>query len=182
MTSMFNRESTFNWILIGFQACGKTTVGQLVADKTGKSFWDSDRLIEQWHPELSCAQIFKRFGESYFRHLEKQIIEQLAGQKGGVIAVGGGTMSSLDNRKRLSQGGYLIYLNTQPDLLKERIWSRPQLPAYLDSSDPHHSFLKLYEERSFIYEQSAHLRIEMDSLTPHQAADQIINHMRHYGI
>jgi shikimate kinase len=53
-------------ILVGLPGSGKTTVGQAVAERTGRTFLDFDLEIER-REMLSIGQIFAERGEPYFR-------------------------------------------------------------------------------------------------------------------
>ena len=55
-----------NLVLCGFMGCGKTTVGRLLAARTGRRFVDTDALIEE-EAGMAVEDIFKRFGEEDFR-------------------------------------------------------------------------------------------------------------------
>lgn len=167
-----------NLILVGFQSCGKTTVGKLIAEKIDYPFIDTDRLIEQYHPSFTCGQIFRLYGEAYFRHLESRVIQQLRATQESVIAMGGGAILTEANRLFFQKQGRCLYLKTAPAILKARLWSRPTLPAYLHSHDPSLSFSQIYDERALLYEQVAHDVVDMDHLTPDQAVSIIIKMMR----
>jgi shikimate kinase len=53
-------------ILVGLPGSGKTTVGQAVAEQTGRTFLDLDLEIER-REGRSIGQIFGEKGEPYFR-------------------------------------------------------------------------------------------------------------------
>lgn len=164
--------SRSNVALIGFQGCGKTTLGAKLARCLNRPFLDTDHLIESYHSGLNCSQIFRQFGESYFRQLEGQVIDQLEQQKNVVIAIGGGSLLQETNRLSLKKHSDLFYLKTPMRIVKERIWSRSQLPAYLDVADPHGSFHRLYQERAELYAQLADQVVELSFVS--------INLLRHY--
>ncbi|XP_075080178.1 shikimate kinase, chloroplastic-like isoform X3 [Nicotiana tabacum] len=56
---------------IGMMGSGKTTVGRILAETLGYSFFDCDRLIEQAVGGTTVAEIFKLHGESFFRDNER---------------------------------------------------------------------------------------------------------------
>jgi len=58
-------------ILIGFMGTGKSAVGKIVAKKAGLAFVDLDKLIEK-EAGIKISAIFERYGEAYFRNLEKK--------------------------------------------------------------------------------------------------------------
>ena len=161
---------------IGFQASGKTTLGQMLAHALQCPFVDTDRIIEQFHPSLSCRSIHKDFGESYFRNLESQAIASLNYQIPFVLATGGGTLLQDENWWLLKKNSILIYLNTASQILKERIWSRPSLPSYLVGNNPHEDFDLFYQKRVVIYEKWADHTIQMDDLSI-QDALKCIRHL-----
>src|SRR6476659_5417011 len=63
-------------ILVGLPGSGKTTVGQAVADKLGRTFLDIDLEIERREGQ-SIGQIFGEKGEAYFRKKEREVTEEL---------------------------------------------------------------------------------------------------------
>jgi shikimate kinase len=161
--------------LIGFQASGKTTLGKLLADQLQCLFMDTDQLIEQFHPSLSCSEIFKIFGSTYFRQLESQVITSLLYHPPNVIAPGGGCLLQENNGIKLKENSVIIYLKTTPEILKERIWQRSKLPGYLTSENPHEAFDRIYQERRIHYEKWADHTLSMDGLYPKQALAQLLN-------
>ena len=65
-----------NVVLCGFMGSGKTTVGRLLAKRTGLPFVDMDDYIEE-KAGMAVSEIFKRHGEAYFRDLEHEASKEL---------------------------------------------------------------------------------------------------------
>jgi len=159
-------------ILTGMMGSGKTTVGQLLADKLGLPFLDMDRQIEQENG-LSVARIFAQEGESGFRRREKELVRRLADFK-GVIASGGGVLLDPENEGMLRQGGgVIIYLQAFLETLKNRLQgdrSRPLLKTgSIDS---------IYRQRQEIYSQAADMIVSTDNLTPEEVVRKIVSQIR----
>ena len=74
-TFKFNSNSSI--VLIGMMGVGKTSIGKLLSNETLLPFYDSDNEIES-ELDLSINDIFKKYGEKYFRDKEIEIFEQLA--------------------------------------------------------------------------------------------------------
>ena len=51
-----------NIVLCGFMGCGKSTIGKIIAKKTGKKFIDMDSYIEE-KAEMKISEIFEKYGE-----------------------------------------------------------------------------------------------------------------------
>ncbi|MCX8024536.1 MAG: shikimate kinase, partial [Thermanaerothrix sp.] len=85
-------------ILTGFMGTGKTTVGKIVAAKMGSPFVDLDEVICH-RTGQSIPEIFARKGETVFREIESQALREILTQDRVVLATGGGTLLSDDNRR-----------------------------------------------------------------------------------
>ena len=105
-----------NIILIGMPGCGKTTIGKLLAEKTGKAFVDSDEKIIELAGK-SIPEIFADDGEAVFRDWETTALAQLAKQSGLVIATGGGCVTRECNYGLLHQNGRIFWLQRDLNLL-----------------------------------------------------------------
>ena len=111
-----------NIILIGYMGCGKTTVGKNLARITGYTFTDTDEMIEK-EQGRTISEIFATDGEEAFRKMETKLLEQLIQEQSTqlVISTGGGMPLREKNRKLLAELGTVIYLQTKPQTVYERI-------------------------------------------------------------
>lgn len=146
-----------NLILYGFKSCGKTTVGQNLAKSIGCFFYDTDQLIEALYQIttgqfISVRDIFKTRGEVYFRKLETRALSTITHVKNSIIAVGGGCVLNPANRGFLEQLGKLVYLKTEKEIIKKRIFTN-ELPGFLDLNNPIESFEQLFNQRTSTYER-----------------------------
>ena len=110
------RRQTENLILIGMPGCGKTTVGKLLAEKTGKRFVDADEELER-AAGRPITRIIPQEGAAAFRALETETLAQLGKQSGLVIATGGGCVTREENYPLLHRGGTIVRLNRDVSLL-----------------------------------------------------------------
>ncbi len=105
-----------NIVLIGMPSCGKSSVGMKLAERMGRKFYDSDtEIVRREAREIS--EIFKNDGESAFRQIEREVIDELSRQNGAVIATGGGAVLDSDNAAKLSQNGILLFLDRPLEML-----------------------------------------------------------------
>lgn len=98
-----------NIVLIGMPGCGKTTIGRIISEKTGKEFIDMDDMIID-KAGKSIPEIFEEVGESGFRDIESQVAAELGKQRGLVIATGGGAILREDNVYALKQNSLMIHI------------------------------------------------------------------------
>jgi shikimate kinase len=137
-----------NIVLIGMPSCGKSTIAKLLSKKTGKPVYDTDALVESLE-KTSIPELFSTQGEGYFRDAETKAIKEVSILSGVIIATGGGAILREENRKALSQNGFIVYLD------------RP-LEKLLSDGRPlsqKNGIKKLFEERKDIYEKFADAKV-----------------------
>jgi shikimate kinase len=147
-----------NVFLVGLMGAGKTTVGRLLARRLKLRFLDSDHEIER-RCGVRVPHIFEVEGEAGFRAREQQVIAELTGLSGIVLATGGGTVLDGGSRSSLAAGGTVVYLNARPEDLYERIKHDRNRPL-LASPDPLARLRQLHGERDALYRGVADLVID----------------------
>lgn len=134
-----------NIVLIGMPGCGKSTVGQLLAQLTGREAIDIDQRIEE-RVGCSIPQIFSTEGEEFFRQLEREETAAAGALSGKIILTGGGVVKDKRNYPALRQNGRIYQLDRRLDALAtdgrplsqstavERLWAE-RAPLYCDFRD-----------------------------------------------
>jgi len=159
--------------LVGMMGSGKTTVGKILSEVLGYSFFDSDKLVEQAVGIASIAQIFKEHSEAFFRDNESKVLRDLSSMHRLVVATGGGAVIRPINWKYMKQG-ITIWLDVPLDALARRIAavgtdSRPLL--HQGSGDPYKkAFVKLTtlsEQRGKAY-TNADARVSLEYIAAQQ--------------
>ena|SRR5947209_18766611 len=112
--------------LVGPRGSGKTAVGRLLAERLGCKFLDADVELEA-RAGRSIADIFAVECESGFREREATLLADLARLDRHVIACGGGIVLRPDNRERLRNTGFCVWLAGEPATLSRRIDCDPKI-------------------------------------------------------
>ena len=144
--------------LVGMPGSGKSTVGRQLARKLGVGFVDCDQVIEL-RIGGAIKDYFASHGESAFRDLESQVIDDMTRTACGVLATGGGAVLREANRQLLRERTHVIYLRVQPDEIYRRLRHDQQRPL-LQVDDPKQKIMQLFEERDPHYQAAAHFVIE----------------------
>lgn len=98
-----------NIVLIGMPGCGKTTIGKLLAEKTGRRFMDTDEEIVRLAGK-TIPEIFAEEGEEVFRDWETKVLAELGKQSGLIIATGGGCVTKERNYNLLHQNSEIYWI------------------------------------------------------------------------
>ena len=147
-----------NIYLVGLMGAGKTTIGRQLAKRLGRPFFDSDHEIEV-RTGVRIPTIFEIEGEEGFRRREVQTIAELTAERGIVMATGGGVVLNPENRRRLHDTGWVVYLKASPALLYERTRHDRNRPL-LHVDDPLAKLTELYAIRDPLYREVAHLIVD----------------------
>ncbi|WP_321391896.1 shikimate kinase [uncultured Desulfuromusa sp.] len=152
-----------NIILTGFMGTGKTTLGRLLAKRIDYDFVDTDTLIEE-QTGLSIAKLFETRGETAFRKLEANLVEDLALKEGQVLATGGGLVLNPHNVKVLAATGHIICLTAAPEDILARVSQQQNLRPLLSEKDPQTKINELLRQRDTVYKQFPQLSTSAQTL------------------
>lgn len=108
-----------NIVLIGMPGTGKSLIGKLLAELTGKTLQDTDAKIEE-EAKMTIPEIFEKEGESGFRDRESAICKKLGKERNLIIATGGGAILRPENVDALRQNGTLVHITRSIDKLPTR--------------------------------------------------------------
>lgn len=135
-----------NIVLTGMPACGKSTIGKLVAKQLDRVFVDTDAEIVR-RAGMEITEIFAEKGDKAFRDLETEVIKDVSKLSGIVIATGGGAILRDENVAALKQNGKVFFLDRDLD------WLTPtsDRPTASDKE----AIKKRYEERYDRYVSTA---------------------------
>jgi 3-dehydroquinate synthase len=116
-----------NIVLAGFMGSGKTTVGRLVAARSGRTFVDLDELITR-RAGKSIAAILSEDGEQAFRKLEAVVCEEMRRPQSLVVSAGTGAVLNPANRAELAAGGTLVCLDAGVRTVARRLAGQNHRP------------------------------------------------------
>lgn len=162
-----------NIALIGMPACGKSTVGKLLADALNMEFADCDTEIEKKFG-MTVSEIFESRGEEIFRREETKMLEKLAKGVNCVISTGGGCVERAENMTALC-GCIAVYINRPTEMICKDAdtATRPLL------KNGTNRIFELFERRSPLYKKYSNIEILNDS-TPSVAVEKIIAEVKKY--
>lgn len=159
-----------NIVLIGFMGTGKSTVGKILARRSGRTWVDIDLRVEE-AKKMKVADIFEKEGEASFRSLEKDMIRQVARTANQVITTGGGAVLDADNLRALQNNGFLIALAATPETIYQRVKDSRHRPL-LKGGDLMSELRRLMALRQPFYAK-ADRTFHTDGKTPSQVAAAI---------
>jgi len=167
------KNPNYNLILTGFMGTGKTTIGEMVAQRLGREFVDTDHMITE-RLGKSVPEIFSAYGEPFFRAIEASICNELGDPKQLVISTGGGALVNYDNARAIAgKGNIVICLTAEPDEILRRLENdtrrRPLIDKHDTAQDRKTEIASLLASRKSAYER---IRIRIDT-TDKSAEDMV---------
>ncbi|CAA0839185.1 Shikimate kinase 1- chloroplastic [Striga hermonthica] len=166
--------------LVGMMGSGKTTIGKVLAEALGYSFYDCDKMIEEAVGGRTVAEIFKSYGEKFFRDNETEVLHELSSMRRLVVSTGGGAVIRPVNWRHMRKG-VTVWLDVPLEALAQRITtvgthSRPLL--HHESGDPYSKTMKrlsaLFEERGEAY-ANADVRVSLQNIAAKLGYEDVCN-------
>ena len=140
-------------IFIGFMGSGKSSIAEKTAKKYNIKHFSTDDIISN-KENLSINEIFKKYGEKYFRDTEKEILSMLSSMAGkGIISTGGGAVLNKENRAIILNNYISIWLYADIETIMKR--TKPDNRPLLKNNFTKEYVTKLMNERINYYAMSA---------------------------
>ena len=153
---------TGNIILVGMPGCGKSSLGELLADKLNRELIDTDGMIVK-KAKMIIPEIFAKFGEEYFRGLEHEAICEAGRQSGKIISTGGGAVTRFENYEPLHQNGKIFFVHR----------TLSELPTDGRPISQSNDLRELYNKRLPLYRRFCDKEID-NNRSLQETADEII--------
>jgi shikimate kinase len=145
-------------VLIGLPGAGKSSAGAKLAELMGVELADSDELIVA-RAGRGVGEIFAEDGEDAFRLLEAAAVEQALAGFDGVLALGGGAVTTVGVRQALADSGVpIVLLTATEDELLRRIGENSGRP--LLAADPAARLAELAAARASLYKELAGISVQ----------------------
>jgi shikimate kinase len=160
--------------LIGPMGSGKTTIGKILSSRLKYQFFDTDEEIKK-KIGMSISSIFDKQGESRFRIIESQILEELSIKTKSIISTGGGIVLMKENRV-IMKNGTCIYLKIDFDEQLKRLANSDDRPLVSKNSDG--SIKKINEAREPFFLDLADIVIDTSNLNENEVTQQILSSLK----
>ena len=108
-----------NIVLIGMPACGKSTLGVVLAKTLGRGFIDTDLIIQQQQKRL-LQDIINTDGLEHFLDCERDAVMSVICEN-CVIATGGSVVFRDDAMRHLKENGTVVFIDVPVEMLEARL-------------------------------------------------------------
>ncbi|MEU1351561.1 3-dehydroquinate synthase [Streptomyces sp. NPDC005795] len=158
-------------VLVGPMGVGKSTVGELLADRLGAAYRDTDADVVATAGK-PIAEIFYDEGEEHFRALEREAVRTAVAEHGGVLSLGGGAVLDEATRALLADHA-VVYLSMDVDEAVRRVGLNTARP--LLAVNPRRQWRELMEARRHLYTEVARAVVATDERTPEEVAQAVLD-------
>ena len=162
-----------NIILTGMPACGKSTFGVVLAKTTGRSFIDTDLLIQESTGRL-LQEIIDQDGMEAFLVIEEEILLRVSAEH-SVIATGGSAVYSDRGIRHLKEIGKIVYLDLPLDEIRNRLNNIKTRGIAMNPGD---TLEDLYRKRVPLYEKYADLVLRTAGMTLEESVAAFLEQCR----
>jgi shikimate kinase len=159
-------------VLVGMMGSGKSSVGRLLAERTGWPFLDNDAMLQQLY-NATPRELLEADGEAAMHSAEvTALAAALAASPPLIVAAAGGTILDPAARAEMAAQGYVVWLQTSPATAERRSageahrpWPDPDRAAWI---------ARAMVEREPLYAEVADLVLDADRTKPESLADGIL--------
>ena len=159
-------------VLVGMMGSGKTTVGRLVAARTGWRYHDNDELVARLFG-TTPREILAGQGEAALRRAESEALALgLEADPPCIVGAAGGTILDDANRERLRRSAFVARLRASAEALEARSTGGAHRP-WIDTGG--RAWIRSTREtREPLYASVAHITLDTDGRTPDAVASDLL--------
>ena len=162
-----------NIVLIGYRGTGKSTVGELLAERLGMRYVCMDSEIAK-EAKMTIPEIVAKHGWNKFRDLETELTKKLTCQDGLVIDTGGGVIERQENVRDLQENTQIFWLYASVDTIVSRIQGDTSRPALTSGKTFIEEVSEVLAKREPLYKAAAQYEIDTNDASPSHIADDIM--------
>ncbi|MFZ0636145.1 MAG: helix-turn-helix transcriptional regulator [Candidatus Acidiferrales bacterium] len=140
--------------LIGLRGAGKSTLGAMLAERLGVPFIELDRIIEQ-ESGVALSVIFDLYGQSGFRRLERQCLDEVLERHSRfVLSTGGSLVSEHATFERLLTTCLTVWLRAAPEDHMQRVIAQGDMRPMAENQESMSDLRRILSGREPLYRKA----------------------------
>ena len=147
--------------LIGYSGCGKSVIGKLLAARKNKNFINTNEYIEK-KEDSSILEIYEKKGETYFRNLEKYVLDNVD-LNDSIVSLGSGIANDYSNLLKIKQKGKTIFLRATAETLYNNLKEDFIVKPYIKDNYNTQYINELYNKNINSYYELSNYVIDVDN-------------------
>jgi shikimate kinase len=164
---------TPHWVLVGLMGAGKTTVGELLAKRSGRAFIDNDVQLSATSGR-SPRQVQDDEGVAALHALERRaLVVALESQPPAVIAAAASVVDDAGCRALLSRSAVVIWLDADVDELARRVHTSSLRPLAMDAVA---QFRNQFASRAPLFAEIADITTDA-GMRPSQVVNELLTQL-----
>ncbi len=137
--------------LLGLRGGGKSTLGQLLADKLGVPFIELDREIER-RSGAPLSEIFDMFGQETFRRAEREALDDvLRRHPHFVIATSGSIVTEPGTLELLLSSCFTVWVRAEPEEHMKRVMAQGDMRPMAKNARAMDDLVSILKSREPLY-------------------------------
>ena len=162
-----------NLILTGMPACGKSTLGVVLAKTLGMKFVDTDLLIQEVQ-NCKLQEIIDERGMQEFLRIEEKVLSEIEVEN-SIISTGGSAVYSDKAMKHLGSIGDVVYIKLSLDEIERRL---NNIKTRGIAMKPGETLADLYNMRVPLHEKYADITIETEGMGIEESIEVLIEKLK----